>query len=85
MDGVVSPKGAYQDATEIQERIDMLNLGNLMDIDGQGGANALTDGMLSLRYLFGITGDTLLDGVISSDAVRNNPDEIEKYLQALMN
>lgn len=76
---------AFQDATEIQERIDMLNLGNLMDIDGQGGANALRDGMLSLRYLFGITGETLIDGVISSDAVRNNPDEIEKYLKALMN
>tara|TARA_B100000963_G_scaffold245429_1_gene214858 strand:- start:650 stop:1495 length:846 start_codon:yes stop_codon:yes gene_type:complete len=85
IDGVVSSKGAFQDATEIQERIDMLNLGNLMDIDGQGGANALTDGMLSLRYLFGITGETLVDGVISSDAVRNNPDEIEKYLKALMN
>ena len=33
------------------------------DIDGDGNVDALTDGLLLLRYLFGLSGDTLTVGV----------------------
>ena len=32
------------------------------DIDGNGATDALTDGLLSLRYLFGFRGDALTAG-----------------------
>ena len=39
------------------------------DIDDNGQADALTDGLMFLRYAFGLSGDSLLNGVISSDSV----------------
>jgi hypothetical protein len=51
----------------------------LLDFDGDGEANPLTDGMLLLRYLLGSTGDDLTDGVVGEGATRS-VSEIEKYL-----
>ena len=53
-----------------------------LDIDGNGRYDALSDGLLTIRYLFGFKGDTLCEGAISSNATRNCP-EIEAYLQKL--
>ena len=36
------------------------------DIDGDGETEALTDGLLVLRYLFGFSGTTLSEGAVSS-------------------
>ena len=36
-----------------------------LDVDGDGSAEALTDGILILRDLFGISGDPLIQGSIS--------------------
>ena len=38
------------------------------DIDNNGQADALTDGLLFLRYAFGLTGDALVSGIVASDA-----------------
>ena len=45
---------------------------------------ALTDGLLTLRYLFGLQGDTLINGVVAGDATRKTAEEIEAYLEILM-
>ncbi|MBE9145418.1 pre-peptidase C-terminal domain-containing protein [Planktothrix mougeotii] len=52
-----------------------------LDIDGNGAADALTDGLLSLSSLFGFTEDSLTDGKVASDGQRIYPDEISNYLE----
>ena len=54
------------------------------DIDGNGTQDALTDGLLLLRYSFGLTGDSLISGVVAADATRKTAEEIEAYLETLM-
>ena len=39
-----------------------------LDIDGNGQTDALTDGLLILRYMFGLTGNALVTSAISTDA-----------------
>ena len=55
------------------------------DIDLDGRTDALTDGLLILRYLFGFSGSTLTNGAISSDATRLDSAEIESYLLTNLN
>ena len=58
--------------------------GSVLDIDGNGAVDALTDGLLVLRYLFGLTGNSLIAGVVAEDATRKTAGEIEAHLETLM-
>ena len=80
VDGAVASNATYTSAQDVESRI--VKLGNLIDIDGNGQIDALTDGLLTLRYLFGLEGDALVSGVIASDATRSAV-EIEAYLNNL--
>jgi hypothetical protein len=80
VDGAVASNATYISAQDVESRI--VKLGNLIDIDGNGQIDALTDGLLTLRYLFGLEGDALVSGVIASDATRSAV-EIEAYLNNL--
>lgn len=51
-----------------------------LDVDGNGRAEALTDGVLIQRYLFGFTGDQLVQGVVDTAGTRTDPAEIISYL-----
>ena len=53
------------------------------DIDDNGQADALTDGLMFLRYAFGLNGDSLVDGLISNDSVITSSAEIEAELAAV--
>lgn len=55
-----------------------------IDIDGNGEVNALTDGLLIIRYLFGIRGDALIEGSVANDCSRCTVLEIETFLQGLI-
>jgi hypothetical protein len=48
-----------------------------IDIDGNGKYEALTDGLLLLRGMFGLTGDALIGGAVASDAVYTTSADIE--------
>jgi len=52
-----------------------------LDLDGNGQTDALTDGILLVRHLFGFTGDTLTDGALGTSATRT-ADEITQVLNA---
>ena len=52
------------------------------DIDSDGQAEALTDGLLVIRHLFGFSGDSLTSGAISGEAERTSADDIAAYLNA---
>ena len=54
-----------------------------LDIDGNGQPDALTDGLLVLRYLFGVRGDALIAGAIGPQAKRATAASIEPYLESL--
>ena len=79
--GAVASDAVYTTSVDIEAHIAML--GTLADIDGNGDVSALTDGLLALRYLFGLTGDALISGVIASDATRTTSAEIEAHIQSL--
>ncbi len=52
-----------------------------MDVDGNGSSDALTDGLLIIRYLFGIRGSALISGAIGPGATRTTISDIENFLQ----
>ena len=52
----------------------------IADVDGNGEVDALTDGLLVLRYLFGLRGESLIGGVIANNATRTTIASIEAYL-----
>lgn len=55
-----------------------------LDIDGNGKIDALTDGLLIMRYLFGFRGAALTNGAVASDATRTSDTAIEAYLASLL-
>ena len=61
--GAIASGAFYTEPVDIESRI--ATLGDLADIDGNGDIDALTDGLLTLRYLFGLQGDTLINGVVA--------------------
>ena len=80
--GAVATNADYITGLALSKRI--AALGALADIDGNGQIDALTDGLLTLRYLFGLEGDTLIAGVVASDATRTTAEDIEAHLKTLM-
>lgn len=54
-----------------------------LDIDGNNANDALTDGLLLLRYFFGFRGDALIAGAVAADCTRCSVGEIEAYLTRL--
>ena len=53
-----------------------------LDIDGNGKTDALTDGLLVLRALFGLTGAAVTNGAIGANATRTDWPAIRAYLNA---
>ena len=51
-----------------------------IDADEKLAADALTDGLLVIRHLFGFSGDALIAGATSTDATRQDATEITSYL-----
>jgi len=80
--GAVASDAIYTSSSEIVSRIDML--GDLVDIDGNDRVDALTDGLIILRYLFGLRGDVLINGVIASDATITSADGVGAKMEGLM-
>jgi hypothetical protein len=56
---------------------------SLLDIDGDGTVNALTDGILLLRGLFDLTGTQLVQNAYSKDATRT-PQQMSDYLDTIL-
>ena len=52
-----------------------------LDVDGNGTSDALTDGILAVRYLFGFQGQDLTQGALGEGATRTEPDKIASFLQ----
>ena len=79
--GAVSSSGARKDAASIRRYLED-NLGAL-DIDQNGVAAPLTDGLLIIRHLFGFTGDALTQSATDSLGARGSSSEITAYLNSI--
>jgi len=77
----VAPGAYYRSANDISQRIESII--DLVDIDGDGSTDALTDGLLVLRYLFGLEGQALVNGVVAEGATRTT-EQIEEHLSGLV-
>ena len=71
-----SPLSSAEIAARIETNI------SIADIDGNGEIDALTDGLLVLRYLFELRGNALTDEVIGDNATRNDPTDIATYIES---
>lgn len=82
INGAVASDAIYVSSSEIAARIGLL--GDLVDIDGNGQDDALTDGLVILRYFFGLRDDVLINGVIASDATVTSADGVGAKVESLM-
>ena len=57
------------------------NSSQITDIDADGSVDALTDGLLLLRYLFGLRDSNLVAGVVSESATRSSEATIMQHIE----
>jgi hypothetical protein len=74
--------GSTLTATQVEANV-AASTASFADIDGSGNVDALTDGLLLLRYMFNLKGDSLIDGAISDSADRTSAVDIESYILSL--
>ena len=60
------------------------NVRPIFDVDGNGQVDALTDGLMIIRYLSGLRGAALIGGALGPGAARRTSNEIELYIQSRM-
>ncbi len=53
-----------------------------LDVDADGKAEALTDGILIKRHYFGFRGRELIDGAVGKNATRTTPEAIASFVAA---
>ncbi|MDC0053736.1 hypothetical protein OAK05_05670, partial [Gammaproteobacteria bacterium] len=58
---------------------------SILDVDANGEVDALTDGLLLLRSMFGLTDDVLITGVVSADASVTDSTVIDSYISTITN
>ena len=79
--GAVGPAATRSDPTQIGLYLN--DIRPYLDVDGNGVADALTDGLLIIRALFGLTGTSLIQGAIGAGATRTSAAQVESYLTTL--
>lgn len=62
----------------------LANIRSALDIDGNGIADALTDGLMVLRYMFVLRGNPLIANAFDPAGSRNTAPAIEAYILSLM-
>ena len=82
--GLISSDSVHTTSTAIESELAIV-FAESGDIDGSGGeVDALTDGLLLLRYLFGLSGDSLTAGVVGTGATLTDSSDLEAYMSGLM-
>jgi hypothetical protein len=82
--GAVSGDCFNCSTTEIKTVLAQFVASGVIDIDGNGEVDALTDGLLIIRYLFGFTADQLIGSAVdSTNCTRCFAPEIQNYLGSL--
>ena len=74
--------GSTLTPAEVEARI--ASMMAIADIDGNNQVDALTDGLLLLRSLFDLTGDSLISGAVGNGATRTTESQIGQYIDTYM-
>lgn len=82
IDRAIADDAVLTTAEAIVARVQQME--SVLDVDGDGKVEALTDGLLIIRYLFGFRGNVLVANAIGSGATRTTASQIEEYLAALV-
>ena len=77
--GAVGEGASRSEAAQVTSFLN--DAGDALDVDGNGETEALTDGILLTRFLFGFSGQTLTQGAVGEGASRSSPDAIASYLE----
>lgn len=81
--GALGGTAARTDPIAIKDYLDGIR--PQLDVDGSGNAYALTDGLLIIRYLLGLSGNALISGAIDTqNGTRTTSLRIQNYLQSLL-
>lgn len=65
-------------SSEVEARVNLI--ADIADVDSNNKVDALTDGLILLRYMFGLTNESLIAGAVATDATRSSALEITQYL-----
>lgn len=81
-EGAVAPDCTLCRGRGIMTRLNQISCETTaLDVDDNGESDALTDGLLIIRHMFGFTGDALVDGAVASDCGRCDAAAIEAFLE----
>jgi glucose/arabinose dehydrogenase len=78
VDGSIDPLGQRTDPTAIQNYLNSIS--GALDVDLNQQADALSDGIVIIRSLFGFSGTALTDGVVDPTGQRTDPTVIATFL-----
>jgi hypothetical protein len=81
--GVVDPAGLRTTSSAIGNYLSQ-SQNSLLDVDGNGTADALSDGIVIVRYIFGFTGDALINGVVDPAGTRHTAAAVEAFLNGFL-
>ncbi|MEO7252943.1 MAG: Ig-like domain repeat protein [Casimicrobium sp.] len=81
--GALGATATRTDPAAIKSYLDSIR--PLLDVDGNGSVDALTDGLLIMRHLLGLSGNALISGALAvPPGARTTAPEIQTYIQSLM-
>ena len=83
IDGAVGPGATRNTAAKIETYL--TDIRPALDIDGNGQVDALTDGLLIMRYLFGLRDASLITGAVGPGATRTTAFDLETSLSGFGN
>jgi RHS repeat-associated protein len=83
VESVVNPNGTRTDPTQIANLLGG-PLATMIDFDGNGVRDALTDGIVFLRLLNGFTGQALVEGAVDPNGTRTTAEEIMNFVNPLL-
>ena len=83
VNGLISSDSVHTTSAAIESELAIV-FAESGDIDGNGSVDALTDGLLLLRYLFGLSGNSLTAGVVGTGATLSESSDLEAYMAGLM-
>ena len=77
IDGAVATDSTL---TDEQVEANLTAAYQIADLDDNGAVDALTDGLMLLRYMFNLRGEQLVNQTVAEDAARTSHADIEQYI-----